>query len=399
MDFVSMDSDGFTLIIDDDFPLNYQIGYFALDGIEAVETGTLTEPASTGNQATSGLGFSPDFLLFLSVSDATAPPTQDTNMKFTLGAATGGKQYVTLQVDDDATGFGDSYRYTYDGECVALGTDGNGSAIDGRASWVSMDSDGFTLNWLERTGARLVFWLAVKGGNWALGDILSQTGGSNFSETGLGFPPEGVVFISHCAAKSTQDTRQADHEMSLGAANSATSRFSFVTNKVNVLGGATHKHLHRTTGCWGSFDGASTGTTIEAEMDFVSLDADGFTVVMDDPDVTNNFIWYIGFQQGVVVPRTRLVKYLHNTYISRDAGRPIVHDVLGREVPVEQIQADQWLYADGPLFLTAARPQSLILDPRAYYIESLTSRGDKVDIVTAREGLLENLFRRLSRSG
>jgi len=98
-------------------------------------------------------------------------------------------------------------------------------------------------------------------------------------------------------------------------------------------------------------------------------------------------------------PRIRLVKYLHNTYMSREAGRPIVHDVLGREVPVEQIQADQWLYADGPLFLTSARPQSLISDPRAYYIESLTSRGDKLDIVTAREGLLENLFRRLSRGG
>jgi hypothetical protein len=97
--------------------------------------------------------------------------------------------------------------------------------------------------------------------------------------------------------------------------------------------------------------------------------------------------------------RRRLVKYLHNSDVSRQADRPVVHDVLGRDVPPEQIQPEQWMYTDGPYFLTSDKPASLISDPRAQYIESIGVRGDQVDIVTVRESLLEGLLQRLSRSG
>jgi hypothetical protein len=399
LDLVSMDSDGFTLVIDNQFSLDFKIGYMAFKGITNVIMGTLTEPAATGNQATSGLGFQPDAVFFASISSAAALPTFASNAKLSFGAMTATHQYSTAVFDDDNTGGSVHANYLYDAECIALGTDGDGTALNGRASRTSLDSDGFTVNWLERAGSRKVFWLAVKGGNWALGDILSQTGTSNTAETGLGFGPQGVMFISHCNAKNAQDTPGVLWEWSVGAATGPTERAALASSHPNALGAANHKTSYNTTEIYTNFGPSSADLTVDGRMDLVSLDSDGFTFVMDDADPAQAFIWYIAFEQVALVPRTRLVKYLHNTYISRDAGRPIVHDVLGREVPVEQIQADQWLYADGPLFLTSARPQSLISDPRAYYIESLTSRGDKVDIVTAREGLLENLFRRLSRSG
>lgn len=396
MDFVSLDTDGFTLVIDDAFPGDFQVGYVAFEGLDAVAIGTLTEPAATGLQTISGVGFQPNLVLFLSTSDATAPPAQDNHAKLMIGAMTSQAQYVTAILDHDNQGIADSYHYTFNGECVALGTDGAGTDLNGRAAFSAMTSDGFTLNWLERAGSRLVFWLALKGANLALGDILSATDLNNFSETGIGFPPQGLIFFSSFDALSTQDTKVADLRLSVGAATGPSARFSFAEIKDNGI--TDHNEVHRTTEVYGSFADTS-GSPIDGEMDFVSLDSDGFTAVMDDADASARFIWYIAFNQLQIAPRNRLVKYLHNTYISREAGRPIVHDVLGREVPVEQLQADQWLYADGPLLLTSARPQSLIADPRAYYIESLTTRGDRADIVTAREGLLENLFRRLSRSG
>lgn len=399
LDLVSMDSDGFTLVVDNQFGTDYAVGYMALKGVTNISMGTLTEPASTGNQQITGVGFPPTAVFFASISSAAALPTDTNNAKLSFGAMTATHQYSTAVFDDDNTGSSVHAYYSYDAECIGLGTDGDGTALNGRASRTSLDADGFTVNWLERAGSRKVFWLAVAGGNWALGDILSQTGTSNTAETGLGFGPEGVGFISNCNAKNAQDTPGILWEWSMGAATGPAERVGLANSHPNVLGAAWNKTSYNTTEIYLNFTPGSADVTVDGRMDLVSLDSDGFTFVMDDADPAQAFVWYFAFEQVPLAPRARLVKYLHNTYVSREAGRPIVHDVLGREVPVEQIQADQWLYADGPLFLTSARPQSLISDPRAYYIESLTSRGNRIDIVTAREGLLENLFRRLSRGG
>jgi len=68
MDFVSMDADGFTLVVDDAFANEYRISYLALGGddLTNVALGAKQTPAATGNYATAGVGFQPDALIVCS---------------------------------------------------------------------------------------------------------------------------------------------------------------------------------------------------------------------------------------------------------------------------------------------------------------------------------------------
>jgi hypothetical protein len=96
--------------------------------------------------------------------------------------------------------------------------------------------------------------------------------------------------------------------------------------------------------------------------------------------------------------RTRIVKYLHNTYMSRKAGRPVILDVLGRDVPLEQIEFDNWISTDGPFFPTAKKYASTVEDPATAYIEGLRIRGERATIETVKEAMFVSILNRLSRS-
>ena len=94
----------------------------------------------------------------------------------------------------------------------------------------------------------------------------------------------------------------------------------------------------------------------------------------------------------------RVTKYLHNTDMSRKAGSTVILDVLGRQVPIEQIEFDNWMRTDGPFFPTSRKFSSNVEDPATAYIESLRISRNRATIETAKESLLESLFRRLGRS-
>ena len=93
--------------------------------------------------------------------------------------------------------------------------------------------------------------------------------------------------------------------------------------------------------------------------------------------------------------KQRLTYYLANTYRSRMAGRTIIEDAYGREVPIEQLETDRWMRSDGPSFPNTYRYSSLVDDPAVFYVEALQVRGDQANIKTSKQSLLENLLGRL----
>ena len=123
---------------------------------------------------------------------------------------------------------------------------------------------------------------------------------------------------------------------------------------------------------------------------------------------TVNMKWVLGTHSGIVhivvpirpsgVDRTGIVRYLHNTYMSRLAGKIRVLEVSGREVLVEQIAFDEWMRTDGPFLPTSRKFSSTVEDPSTAYIESIRISRGRATIETAKESLLESLFRRLGRS-
>jgi len=97
-DLVSFDSNGFTLNWNvNDEPSAAMIHYTAFGGTGiSAQVGTLTSNTTTGNQSISGIGFQPDFLMFLDTQHTveSAIPAEPANAdgQINIGFATANKQ-------------------------------------------------------------------------------------------------------------------------------------------------------------------------------------------------------------------------------------------------------------------------------------------------------------------
>jgi hypothetical protein len=296
MDFSSLNSDGFTVVIDDAFPSSYLINYLAIGGSDLtnVASVTVTAPTSTGNQDITTVGFQPDAAI--AMGGSVAPVNSiDTWSTFGVGIAAGSApDESTLTVaSQDGAGTSVTRSHCINGLFITrLGSDP--PAVDERASISQWLSNGFQLNWAEVSASfsgryRVV---CLKGGKYAKGDLLTSTGTSNFAETGVGFTPKALFLVSHNNSQSTSDTTQAPQQISLGFAVSASSRNYVCVLDKDASGTMDIGVAHNTNAMYGN---QSTATTIAIEglMDLVSMDSDGFTAVMDDADPSAAFVWYL----------------------------------------------------------------------------------------------------------
>ena len=300
-DLQSMDAGGFTLVIDDAFATAIRASYLALGGdVALAATGQFKNPTGAGNADVTGLSFQPDCVLFLSTRETATPPvasTVDAIMGFGAAVSPSQRGVIGFMLVD-AQGTSNTFCYGFDAECLtSLNTPGGTNSTVRRADFVSFLSDGFRLNWLE-TSATLYFnfFLALKGGQYAVGKLLTQidTTTSIPSEQ-LPFAPRAVLFASHNKAKSTQDTPQDDAEWSIGAATSTTSR---------TAQGFIDRDGRATTICATAIEvdeayvnqSSAATPVVEGLMDLSSMVSgqfNGFTSIMDDADPSAAFVWYL----------------------------------------------------------------------------------------------------------
>lgn len=155
----SFDADGFTL----DFTNlggagGSHIFYIATKGA-TVKVGTLTQPTSTGNQATTGLGITPSALILASANKVTDATISTSLARHSIGAATSatarwaqslGAETPSSTVADEAL------SRTKVIQMITPGT----PTINAAADLVSLDSDGFTLNWTtaDATQREVIYW-------------------------------------------------------------------------------------------------------------------------------------------------------------------------------------------------------------------------------------------------
>jgi len=304
MDLQSLDADGFTLVVDDVMPLDLRVSYLALGGSDLTNSfiSVLTESLALGSVGYTGVGFQPDIVLFSSGENTGALPQSDsTGGLLMFGAAKSStNRYVWSVGTDEASATMDTSSYCIDDGCIAMMPSGIGDVINARADLVSMDSDGFTLDWEEITTTRRILYLALKGGSYVLGDLLTQTDiTTSIVESGFGFSPTAAMFVSHCQTKSTSDTGQAHDRMSIGAFDSASSRGAQATLDTD---GVADSEVTTAIEFDGVYVNISTASAIDGEMDVVSVDSDGFTCIMDNADPAQAFVWYIAFGSTVVPP-------------------------------------------------------------------------------------------------
>lgn len=124
------------------------------------KVGTFTSPGSTGTYAVSGLGFRPSLVEFRISHSGGGGSLSWTSI--TEGAATSSSnRWTTSQV----SGYDNRVHYnaTSTSYCIMYAREsGGGSILHIRADFVSMDADGFTLNFDTVTDTRSVYWKAFE---------------------------------------------------------------------------------------------------------------------------------------------------------------------------------------------------------------------------------------------
>ncbi len=288
-DLVSLDADGFTVNVTTAPASAFRVGYLALGGTDLtnVALGNFAGSGLTGNQAITGVGFQPDAVLIFGTED-TLVDDNSTNGLFFLGFAVSATERACISISADnneATSNVNRLQFT-DACLVGLSV---GGSVDAEADFVSNDADGFTINWSDSRDKAYHF-LCLKGAQYAVGSLDTQTSTGNFSETGVGFQGDAGIFASFCNV--TDASPVGGLEMSLGVATSSTERF--------IIGG-TSEDGQATTDCdnysddgliYQNYDFAQA---LEGSIDFVSWDADGFTLdqVDADPTAGNEMIYFV----------------------------------------------------------------------------------------------------------
>jgi hypothetical protein len=297
IDVQSIDADGFTLVVDEQFGNSIAIHYIALGGsdLSDVAVGTWTEPGSTGVQTiVSGLSFRPTFGL-LALTQGTTINTRADSCGISIGAMDGTNEWVTLFGETNNLTDGDPWSYSRDGECIAMldpaaAVDANSTNF--RASFSSFASDGLAINVAERAASRLGIYLLMRGPRFKVTSIATRADGNDIVVTGAGVgTPRGCLVASNMVAETTADTpvNTAGGAVGFGAAESPTVRRAVSMHTADAAATTSAVNIVEFDEVYARL--AHGSATIEALMGLVSFDADGATFVMDDPETGGSEAW------------------------------------------------------------------------------------------------------------
>ena len=298
LNMTSFDADGFTVTPVDAFTSDTTFGYWAIGGTDITDASldTISRGTGTGQYSTTAPGFQPNFLMLFSTAGLAAVGTAESNAVMSLGFTDGTNTAVmaTEALDNQATS--DTRQYTRSAasqlEIFALTIAATG--VSNRDSFFSFNATGFTLDAVENSGnARSLFALTIKGGQWRVGDLLSVTSVTSIAETGVGFTPKGLVFLksSQTAGQNTSDTSTAGGSFSLGAATSSTVRFAMQT-AANDNNASNNGYFNNQSTAKISLRHSPSDNVLQGDIDFTSLDADGFTLAQEDADPAQFFCVY-----------------------------------------------------------------------------------------------------------
>lgn len=330
LDISSFNTDGLTFIIDDQFVASLRVHVWAIGGADVtdafVNTATLMD--ATGLRSRTDVGFRPDVTFFVCAAQesgifGTLDDASSINIGFAVRAD---RQGAAGFRDRDGQATTDTARYSTDAECASILPAGltNDSPV-ARAEFVSHDATGFTLNVLE-SEAREVGYLCIKGGRWDSGVLTTRADATPFSATGLASTPRGIFVFSHATSESTQDVSQATAVLGLGAASSTTNRGSQgIYNEDNVGTSDCNSIIE--------FDALLARTnaagTIESLVDLSSINADGFTLVMDNTDGTNTqFMHWLAVMDSASAATSVTIDYEVGLELTSGSFTNIRDDVL-----------------------------------------------------------------------
>lgn len=288
-DFASLDANGFTLTIDNQFSSDYRISFLALGGTDLtnVYIGNKQRDNDTGNCAVTGVGFQPDAVIITSAF-IVSPNGGLNGTQLCFGIATNSDdQGVVASMSQDGQATTNTRGYGYNGEILARAATW-GAVCDVRDTFVSMDADGFTLNQLEGTTQFYYHYIALAGGQYATGDLTTRTDGNDIEEN-PGFEPAALLFFSANRALNTQDVATDHARISIGAASATDERAVQAWSDEDNLDDSETAYTNQDDAVYAHV----IDDAIESLMDIKSFDSDGFTCVMDDTETNACWVTYL----------------------------------------------------------------------------------------------------------
>jgi hypothetical protein len=211
---------------------------FGGDDITNVKVGSFTASTSTGNQSTTGLGFQPDAIFFITGKQTSTGTA--TSFYETTGFATkpsGVEQWVISSRGVDAQSANYYVKSVVRSDACLTAMTATGNSADFVADFTQFTSDGFDLNYsTAASSAWNIYYLAVKGGHWDAGAPTKPATAATQSVTGLAYAPKLLgLFMSSATALNTYTSNAVN---TVGAGTSSSSRFyvgSYHNNVFNTV--------------------------------------------------------------------------------------------------------------------------------------------------------------------
>lgn len=171
----------------------------------------------------------------------------------------------------------------------------NTRAQDAVVDFTSMDSNGFTISKSSAASATPIFYLALQGGQYRVGNIYQPSSAVDQFIEGIGFRPVGLMLASYDLASST--ALQSGNTVSLGMAASSTSSATAWADEGNWAVAPSKnvaKNQYRTDKVI-TLATAGNPCTTNAEADFKSFNDDGFAITWTTADSTAREILFVAF--------------------------------------------------------------------------------------------------------
>ena len=303
LDLNAINSDGFSLIVDDAAPVNITVFWEAWGGsdITVAALVDIAEPAATGNQSYTATGFTSDganqVVMFAGCQSTAAANTgaaADAGLCIGYATGTGATAQIVAAINqDDGSNTADTDGYALSSECLAMIALAGGNP-NARAAINAWATNGFQLNWIAiATTNRRYIAMAIKGGQWAVGEstIDVDTVNNTSMVSGLAFQPIGFSLVSESRTESTAGTSSTTGMLTNGCASSTTSRRALGMLDENATASSVCE-----VDLAIEYDGAmvrpSNAGALTWVIDVNAVNSDGFQLIVDSAVSGEGVIWY-----------------------------------------------------------------------------------------------------------
>lgn len=263
---------------------------------------TKSTAGAPASQSITGVGFKPKAVIFFWTQQTGAGTGFKKDVNTGVGFATGpaNQRAVTVTAQDNTIDSDDGRMRSESNVIVFLSGGGPPTGVLAQANLTSLDADGFTMNWTTNDNKAYRIHYMALGGDMTdafAGSFNLNTAVGNQAVGGVPFKPDFVMFL--WSFTEGVDTLTAHSEMGVGFARSSTARGALVQaapdgDPTNV----NKRWQQRTDSAILVLNPTTTPPGQDAIADFVSMDANGFTINKSDAPAAVVPIFYLALKGG-----------------------------------------------------------------------------------------------------